>query len=88
MSDKHRVLEHVTRLEHVTNGDLLHIALPNGNTVSGHVLCMISNSPDSIFFTVWFEDGRSYPVTADTSWATLCHFVEAWHNPTPCKEEA
>lgn len=87
MSEKYRVLEHVTRLEDVKIGDLLHIALPNGNTVSGHVLCMIANSPDSLFFTVWFEDGRSYPVTKGPSWKGLCQFVEAWRNPTP-REEA
>lgn len=82
----YRVLEHVTDINKLDAGDLCKLKLPGGRIVEGVMLTRAislggdDGSVSDLLRMVWFNDGRSYPVSLE-DWPSFCRFVEGWHNP-------
>ena len=72
---KYKVYEAVESLDKIKIGDLLTVTMPSGNTARGFLT------------TVFFEDGRAYPVASDASWTACCQFKSAWRPTDPNEEE-
>lgn len=76
----YRVLAPVTKIDDLATGDLCTLKLPDGRTVKGTILTRpFSPDLESPLRTVWFDDGRSYPVSLE-GWPSFCRFVEGWHD--------
>ena len=70
-------LRDITSIDHIKTGDLLTLKTPKGQLVGGRVLTCLAVATDSPIVIVWFDDGRSYPVSRNNEWASLCHFNTA-----------
>lgn len=71
------IVRDIISIDHVKTGDLLTLRTPEGRLVAGRVLTSIAATPDGPFVFVWFDDGRSYPVSRNNEWASFCHFESA-----------
>lgn len=79
MSDKYKVLERAERALELDRGDLCTLLLPDGNLTSGRILNILPVGRDANdFFTIWFDDGRSYPVSTNPTETCFCHVHEAF----------
>lgn len=67
----------ITSIDHIKTGDLLTLRTPEGRLVAGRVLTCLATTIDSPIFIVWFDDGRSYPVSRNNEWTSFCHFNAA-----------
>lgn len=67
----------ITSIDHIKTGDLLTLRTPEGRLVAGRVLTCLATTTDSPIVIVWFDDGRSYPVSRNNEWTSLCHFNAA-----------
>ena len=67
----------ITSIDHIKTGDLLTLRTPEGRLVAGRVLTCLATTINSPIVIVWFDDGRSYPVSRNNEWASLCHFNAA-----------
>lgn len=67
----------IISIDHIKTGDLLTLRTPEGRLVAGRVLTCLATATDSPIVIVWFDDGRSYPVSRNNEWASLCHFNAA-----------
>ena len=67
----------ITSIDHIKTGDLLTLRTPEGRLVAGRVLACLATTTDSPIVIVWFDDGRSYPVSRNNEWTSLCHFNAA-----------
>ncbi len=67
----------ITSIDHIKTGDLLTLRTPEGRLVAGRVLTCLAPTINSPIVIVWFDDGRSYPVSRNNEWASCCHFNTA-----------
>ena len=84
---KYRIFEAVPSLDKIKIGDLLTVTMPNGNTARGFVTAVFGIDLDNTLTTVFFEDGRAYPVASDANWTACCQFNSAWRPTDPNEEE-
>lgn len=84
---KYKVYEAVESLDKIKIGDLLTVTMPSGNTARGFVTAVFGLDFDNTLTTVFFEDGRAYPVASDASWTACCQFKSAWRPTDPNEKE-
>ncbi|RSX44669.1 hypothetical protein [Bifidobacterium castoris] len=76
----YRVLKPVPHIDKLDAGDRCTLKLPAGGTVEGIMLTRAIRIDESLLRIVWFNDGRSYPVSLVESWTDFCQFVGGWHD--------
>ena len=67
----------ITSIDNIKTGDLLTLRTPEGRLVAGRVLTCLATTINSPIFIVWFDDGRSYPVSRNNEWTSFCQFNAA-----------
>lgn len=67
----------ITSIDQIKTGDMLTLRTPEGRLVAGRVLTCLATTINSPIFIVWFDDGRSYPVSRNNEWTSFCQFNAA-----------